>query len=62
MNRGPNHHKAKLTDEQIRLIRLDPAPAPVMAKIVGVCPSYIRKIRRGFARKVIADVNPTMLS
>ena len=61
MNRGEKHHKAKLTDEQIRLIRLDLAPAPTMAKIVGVDASYIRKLRKGFARKVIQyNVGPLL--
>jgi hypothetical protein len=45
--------KRRLTDEQIREIRNNPLPSPVMSKHYGVAPKTIRQIR---TREIYKDV------
>ena len=42
----PNRAR-KLTDEQVREIRVNPIPGPVLAKHYGVTPKVIYSIRKG---------------
>lgn len=53
MNSGPKHWNAKLSDLQIAFIRASKLPTRVLAEHYKVNPRYVRKVRAGFARKVI---------
>ena len=45
---------AKLDESKAQLIRLSPEPAPVLAERFGVSKSWINRIRRGAAWRVLA--------
>jgi len=46
MNALPNRAR-KLTDEDVREIRVNPIPGPALAKHYGVTPKVIYAIRKG---------------
>ena len=41
------YRNRKLTDDQVREIRVNPIPGPVLAKHYGVTPKVIYSIRKG---------------
>lgn len=52
MNRGDGHWQAKLTSAEVRVIQQSKLETRILARHFGVCKSYIRKLRRGVARKL----------
>jgi hypothetical protein len=50
----PNRAR-KLTDDDVREIRSNPIPGPVLAKHYGVTPKVIRNIRKGESYQHVRD-------
>jgi hypothetical protein len=44
---APPNRARKLSDDDVREIRVNPIPGPVLAKHYGVTPKVIRNIRKG---------------
>jgi len=52
---APPNRARKLTDEQVREIRVNPIPGPVLAQHYGVTPKMIYAIRKGASYQHVRD-------
>ena len=55
MTRAVSKRARKLTDDQVREIRVNPIPGPVLAKHYGVSHKVIADIRQGYSYRHVKD-------
>jgi hypothetical protein len=56
MTRATPQRARKLTDDQVREIRVNPIPGPALAKHYGVTPKVIYSIRKGETYQHVSEV------